>query len=183
MLNSFSHSGSFARIFHVLVSFHRHRRRGCYYFFCSLLTRRWIIYYFRQYRMKRRKHEKWRKKTWNRLNSEIKAATSMQCYAMHRTHDELNAMAKTIKRKIILLLYYYTTSAFRKSRYFRPRCAYITTLQIHLIFKHNARVFSSLTHSLSPCICFAFNVCMHISQLYLSSKNIFEKKCASAFHA
>lgn len=78
--------------------------------------------------MKRRKHEKWRKKTWNRLNSEIKPATSMcMCTPMKG-----NGMVHNYQRKIILLLYY-TTSAFRKSRYIRPR-AYIT-LQFHLIFR------------------------------------------------
>lgn len=81
--------------------------------------------------MKRRKHEKWRKKLWNRLNSKIKPATSMQC-----TRWMENKKAACFYQKQIILLLYYTTSAFRKSRYFRPRAN--ITLQFHLIFKHNA---------------------------------------------
>lgn len=44
--------------------------------FCSL------VLFITVASMKRRKHEKWRKKTWNRLNSEIKPATSMCMQAM-----------------------------------------------------------------------------------------------------
>lgn len=46
----------------------------CEYFFRSSLEGLFITCAS----MKRRKHEKWHKKLWNRLNSEIKPATSMQ---------------------------------------------------------------------------------------------------------